>query len=475
MEGAMHKMEVDYSKEGEIKLAEAEKLFQENKLEQAVEQVLLPFEKLTRLAGDMATTGKVLCAIVEMCFKAQRWQYLNDNMILLAKKRSLIKAAIAKMIKTAYELVEQTPNLDIKIALIESLRDITDGKIYVELERARLTLKLAHIKEGQNKIKEACTVLQDLQVETFGSMDRKEKVNFILEQIRFCIMNKDFIRAQIISKKVSQRWFKENPEDEEIEKIKIKFYRLMVLLKTQNGEYMEIARYYQSILEGKMISSNEVERKKAIKAVLIYCLLAKHSPEQVSLLNQTFNHPSIEDDLPMYKKLANMFITPEIIKWETLCNEYKQELTGGNEKSASMNDESTETDEISKDTCSTIGSVNIFENDKVWEDFKTGATEHNIRCVAKYYTQIRIERLSNLLSIDSNTVETHVSRLVNEGMIYAKIDRLENTINFQKTKNPHETLNNWGTQLTDLMNLVNQSAHLISKEYMLSNAKIGAN
>ena len=320
----MHKMEVDYSKEGEVKLAEAEKLFQENKLDQAVEQVLLPFEKLTRLAGDMATTGKVLCAIVEMCFKAQRWQYLNDNMILLSKKRSLIKAAISKMIKTAYELVEQTPNLDIKIALIESLRDITDGKIYVELERARLTLKLAHIKEGQNKIKEACTVLQDLQVETFGSMDRKEKVNFILEQIRFCIMNKDFIRAQIISKKVSQRWFKENPEDEEIEKIKIKFYRLMVLLKTQSGEYMEIARYYQSILEGKMISNNEVERKKAIKAVLIYCLLAKHSPEQVSLLNQTFNHPTIEDDLPMYKKLANLFITPEIIKWETLCNEYKK-------------------------------------------------------------------------------------------------------------------------------------------------------
>ena len=79
---------------------------------------------------------------------------------------------------------------------------------------------------------------------------------------------------------------------------------------------------------------------------------------------------------------------------------YKQELTGGNEKSGSMNDESTETDEISKETCSTIGTINIFNNEKVWEDFKTGATEHNIRCVAKYYTQIRIERLSNLLSID---------------------------------------------------------------------------
>lgn len=471
----MHKMEVDYSKEGEVKLAEAEQLFKENKLDQAVEQILLPFEKLTRLAGDMATTGKVLCAIVEMCFKAQRWQYLNDNMILLAKKRSLIKAAISKMIKTAYELVEQTPNLDTKIALIESLRDITDGKIYVELERARLTLKLAHIREGQSKIKEACTVLQDLQVETFGSMDRKEKVDFILEQIRFCILNKDYIRAQIISKKISQRWFKETTEDEEVEKLKIKFYRLMVLLKLKSGDYMEIAKYYQSILEGNMIKSNEIERKKTLKAVLIYCLLAKYSPEQVTLLNQTYNHPSIEDDLPMYKSLANLFITPEIIKWDQFSKDYQEELKGNTDKTAMSDESASVSDQISKDTCSTVGTINIFENEKVWEDFRVRATEHNIRCVAKYYTHIKIERLSNLLNLDSNTVETHVSRLVNEGMIYAKIDRLENTVNFQKTQNPRETLNNWGTQLTDLMNLVNQSAHLISKEYMLSNAKIGAN
>lgn len=200
-QGMMNKMEKDFSEETKQKIQQARDLCKQNKLEDAIENVLLPLEKLTRLAADMPSTSLILEAIVELCFEGQRWTYLNDNMTLLAKKRSLIKASISKMIKKAFTYVEKTPTLETKIALIECLRDITDGKIYVEMERAWLTLKLAHIREQQNRINDAATVLQDLQVETFGSMDRIEKVEFILEQMRLCLANKDIIRAQIISKK----------------------------------------------------------------------------------------------------------------------------------------------------------------------------------------------------------------------------------------------------------------------------------
>jgi len=46
-----------------------------------------------------------------------------------------------------------------------------------------------------------------LQVETFGSMEKKEKVEFILEQMRLCLAKKDFIRTSIISKKINTRFF----------------------------------------------------------------------------------------------------------------------------------------------------------------------------------------------------------------------------------------------------------------------------
>lgn len=57
-------------------------------------------------------------------------------------------------------------------------------QIYVEVERARLTRTLAGIREAEGKIAEAAEVLQEVAVETFGSMDKREKAEFLLEQVR---------------------------------------------------------------------------------------------------------------------------------------------------------------------------------------------------------------------------------------------------------------------------------------------------
>ena len=43
-------------------------------------------------------------------------------------------------------------------------------------------------------------------------MEKNEKVDFILEQIRLCLAKKDYIRAQIISKKISVKFFENNNE-----------------------------------------------------------------------------------------------------------------------------------------------------------------------------------------------------------------------------------------------------------------------
>jgi len=472
MEGKLEKMEKDYSTEGVEKLAKAKELAEAAKLDEAIEQVLLPFEKQTRLAADMATTSKVLECVVELCFNAQRWQYLNDNMTLLAKKRSLIKASIAKMVKKAYTYVEKTPTLDTKIALIECLREITDGKIYVEMERAWLTLKLAHIREGQNKINDAATILQDLQVETFGSMDKKEKVEFILEQMRLCLVNKDIIRAQIISKKISTRYFADKKEDEEVQKLKLKYYRLMVQLKTEEESYLEVSTYYNHMLDTGIIQKHDAQRIKATKAVLLNCLLAIHAPDQVSLLHQTHDCPTIEDDLPAYKKLAKLFIDSELIEWVPFCEQYKNELTT---KADAMSDEDAADEQVTSASCQTIGAVDVFATSKAWDTFKTRVVEHNLRVIAKYYTRISMERLCDLLDVTQNDLEKDISRLVNSAMIYAKIDRLNGLVDFQHKKTPRENLNEWAGGLDKLMNLVNQTTHLISKERILANAKIGAN
>jgi hypothetical protein len=76
-------------------------------------------------------------------------------------------------------------------------------QIFVELERASLTRTLAKLMEAQGKLKEAARVLQEVQVETLGKMEKIDKIDYILEQIRLCLDSQDFLRANILSRKIN--------------------------------------------------------------------------------------------------------------------------------------------------------------------------------------------------------------------------------------------------------------------------------
>lgn len=80
---------------------------------------------------------------------------------------------------------------------------------------------MAKIKEADGEITEAANIMEELQVETYGSMDKAEKVELILEQMRLCLAKKDHIRTQIIAKKINTRFF----EDEKANEAKLKYYK----------------------------------------------------------------------------------------------------------------------------------------------------------------------------------------------------------------------------------------------------------
>lgn len=48
--------------------------------------------------------------------------------------------------------------------LLSNIRGMSSSQIYVEIERARLTKTLASIKEQSGEVKEAASILQELQV-----------------------------------------------------------------------------------------------------------------------------------------------------------------------------------------------------------------------------------------------------------------------------------------------------------------------
>jgi 26S proteasome regulatory subunit N5 len=76
------------------------------------------------------------------------------------------------------------------------------------LGRFRLGIHLCSldlIQEESGDTVGAANVLQEVHVETYGSLSKKEKVEFILEQIRLTLAKQDYVRAASVSAKISKK------------------------------------------------------------------------------------------------------------------------------------------------------------------------------------------------------------------------------------------------------------------------------
>uniref|UniRef100_A0A8I6AAD5 26S proteasome non-ATPase regulatory subunit 12 n=1 Tax=Rattus norvegicus TaxID=10116 RepID=A0A8I6AAD5_RAT len=425
-DGRIVKMEVDYSATVDQRLPECEKLAK---------------------ASDMVSTSRILVAVVKMCYEAKEWDLLNENIMLLSKRRSQLKQAVAKMVQQCCTYVEEITDLPVKLRLIDTLRMVTEGKIYVEIERARLTKTLATIKEQNGDVKEAASILQELQVETYGSMEKKERVEFILEQMRLCLAVKDYIRTQIISKKINTKFFQE----ENTEKLKLKYYNLMIQLDQHEGSYLSICKHYRAIYDTPCIQAESDKWQQALKSVVLYVILAPFDNEQSDLVHRISSDKKLEE-IPKYKDLLKLFTTMELMRWSTLVEDYGVELRKG-----------------SSETPATDVFSSTEEGEKRWKDLKNRVVEHNIRIMAKYYTRITMKRMAQLLDLSVDESEAFLSNLVVNKTIFAKVDRLAGVINFQRPKDPNNLLNDWSQKLNSLMSLVNKTTHLIAKEEMIHN------
>lgn len=447
--GRIVKMEVDYSATCEEKIPQCEKLSKDGKLLEALE-ILLSLEKQTRTGADTHSTGRVLVAIVKLCFEAKNYTALIEHVVLLSKRRSQIKQAVTKMIQECCNFVDSMPDKETKLKYIDTLRSVTAGKIYVEVERARLTHKLAMIKESEGNITEAAKVLQELQIETFGSMDKREKVELILEQMRLCLAKDDYVRTQIISKKISSKFF----EDKEQQDLKLKFYRLMIELDQHEGSYLAICKHWRAVYNTPCIQDDNAKKHEALKNVVLYMILAPYDNEQSDLIHRVKEDKTALDEIPKYRELLHLFTRAELIVWQGLCQNYEKELRHGN---------TTVPPQPPTDVFTTQGTL----GNKRWQDLKQRVVEHNIRIMAKYYTRINLKRMAELLDLNEMETEEVLSSLVVNKTVWAKVDRLAGIISFCQQKDPNQVLNDWSRNLNSLMQLVSKTTHLINKEEMI--------
>ncbi|ONI22297.1 hypothetical protein PRUPE_2G119800 [Prunus persica] len=366
--------------------------------------------------------------------------------------------AVTAMVQQAMQFIDQTPDLETRIELIKTLNNISAGKIYVEIERGRLIKRLAKIKEEQGLIAEAADLMQEIAVETFGAMAKTEKIAFILEQVRLCLDCQDYVRAQILSRKISPRVFDIDPAKEKkkskegdniveeapadipsLLELKRIYYELMIWYYFHNNDYLEICRCYKAIYDIPSVRENPAQWIP----ICWYLVLAPYDPMQSSLLNSTLKDKNLTE-IPYFRYV----VTNEVIKWTSLWNTYK--------------------DEFESEKSMLGGSL----GDKAAEDLRQRIIEHNILVVSKYYSRITLKRVAELLCLSVQEAEKHLSDMVVSKAPVAKIDRPIGIICFQTPKDSNNVLNSWATNLEKLLDLVEKSCHQIHKETMVHKAAL---
>ncbi|KAK4485993.1 hypothetical protein RD792_008648, partial [Penstemon davidsonii] len=423
---------------------------------------LLNVEKQMRQVGDVSGTRKAVTEILQLCFDAGAWKTLNDQIILISKRRGQLKQAVQAMVQQAMQYIDQTPDLDTKIELIKTLNSVSAGKIYVEIERARLIKRLAKIKEEQGLISEAADLMQEIAVETFGAMAKTEKIAFILEQVRLCLDRQDYVRAQILSRKISPRVFeadtskeKKKPKEGEnmveeapadipsLLELKRIYYQLMIRYHSHSNDYLEICRCYKSIYEIPSVKEDPAQWIPVLRKISWYLVLSPHDSMQSSLLNSTLEDKNLSE-IPHFRLLLKQLVTMEVIQWTALWNTFKDEFE--NEKNMLG------------------GSL----GEKAAEDLRL----RNIIVVSKYYSRITLKRVADLLCLTIQDAEKYLSDMVVSKALVAKIDRPVGVVCFQTAKDSNDILNSWATNLEKLLDLVEKSCHQIHKETMVHKAAL---
>ena len=261
--------------------------------------------------------------MVEVCYEAGDFPRLNETISMLAKRRAQIKEAVGAMVRKGSEYLETIEDEATKLVLIKTLRAVSEGKMFVEVERARLTKLLAGMHEAKGEPVEARKIMVETVVETLGGMGKREKTDFILEQVRLCLDTKEYVRAQIMARKINTKVF----ADAEIEDLKLKYYSLIVRYHNHSRAWMEIFRAYQAMWGTKSIMEDKAACERNLKMQCIYLMLSAYDNEHNDQMHSMTKITQL-GELPIYKELVRFFTTQEVFHYNQIHSALKDELNG---------------------------------------------------------------------------------------------------------------------------------------------------
>lgn len=132
--------------------------------------------------------------------------------------------------------------------------------------------------------------MQEVHVETYGSLPKRDKVEFILEQMRLTLGKQDFIRAAIVAGKVSRKHLAE----ENMEEYKVKFFSLMTIYHRHDKDALELVKDYHAIYSTPHVLADDKKWMESFQSAVVFLALSPYGNEQQDMLNRINADPNLE-------------------------------------------------------------------------------------------------------------------------------------------------------------------------------------
>lgn len=123
-------------------------------------------------------------------------------------------------------------------------------------------------------------------------MTRREKTEFILEQVALCIERGDWTQATILGRKINKRYFSRKPKksdkeleqlrkdaeerektrapdepplevDEDVTDLKLRYFEQQIILANHEYKYLDVCKHYREVLDTQSVEDNP-EQLKAV-------------------------------------------------------------------------------------------------------------------------------------------------------------------------------------------------------------------
>ena len=438
----------DFSALANELIPKADSLASAGRLDEAVEE-LLALEKKARFAFDGLTCARVVCKVASLYFenKTRRSDFFQIIPILI-KKRAQLKRPVSELIALCMKwLVHDVHDLAEKYTFIKVLSDVTEGKIYVEAERARIKLYESQLKEQEGKVDEACLILQEEQVEVIGSMEPREKTRYILEQMRLVLLRNDYIRLPIIAKKLSRKILN---ADLALMDLKIKYYEYLSLHFLHEEDFSEVSECYSQILNTPDL--DPAQAVEALVGTVVFQLLSPLAESQQTVIRDLLDkHKRMFDKIPQIRDLAKCFLGSSLIR---------------------------SVDPVVASIPSAFGESTLHADRGIGSGasrlalLRKRIVQFNlIKVLSVFYSRIRLSKLSQILSISPDQAEIEITELVANKALEVKIDRPDGIVWFKPRMSPQAQLDEWASNINKALDLVESTSNLIQKEIMLNAAK----